>query len=457
MKFFFIKFLKYFYRNYIPKYLKIRISFLIDPLPFNILRKTPSIRVENYFLIFKEETKKENNQKRNLQNLHKIFNKYLVRSHLIDNNWWSDLVILARLNDGPKFQKLNESLINRIESSNFDSLEYFEVLDIYSLCIRLSLFKLGFYIRQKSISIALNYDPLVKKKENWKLRAKLTALFEIGNFDEFDKLLSKFNNKDVKELYFLKYLRNFFDKHEFTSNDSTIIQLDSDEDLKFRGYLENKKISIVSPKLVNLLDGIKIDESDIVIRTNYEIGDSVHKGTRSDISYFNRETSIHIEKNGCPRWPSDVQWIVGRALNYLETILNKVSLDGNNIQNVNLRKIKRIDKLLYNGSLFMLPNIIIDLARYKPKEIFLYHFDLLLSKNRVAGYFVNVSNDQELHVKLVKNLSVHDPVINFNILKSFWKRGFIKGDNNFEEIMKMEIEDYMTKLQENYRIGNSLN
>ena len=76
-----------------------------------------------------------------------------MRSHLIDNNWWSDLVILARLNDGPKFQKLNESLINRIESSNFDSLEYFEVLDIYSLCIRLSLFKLGFYIRQKSISM----------------------------------------------------------------------------------------------------------------------------------------------------------------------------------------------------------------------------------------------------------------------------------------------------------------
>ena len=67
-----------------------------------------------------------------------------MRSHLIDNNWWSDLVILARLNDGPKFQKLNESLINRIESSNFDSLEYFEVLDIYSLCIRLSLFKLVF-------------------------------------------------------------------------------------------------------------------------------------------------------------------------------------------------------------------------------------------------------------------------------------------------------------------------
>ena len=457
MKFFLKNFFKYFYTNFIPKYLKIRISFLLDPLPLNILRKTPSTRVENYFLIFKEESKKENNHPINVQNLHKIFNKHLVRSHLIDNNWWSDLVILTRLNDGPKFQKLNKSLIDRIESSNFNSLEYFEVLDIYSLCIRLSLFQLGFYIRQKSISIALNYDLSVRKNENWKLRAKLTALFEIGNFDEFDKLLSKFNNKNVKELYFLKYLRNFFDKHEFTSNDSTIIQLDSAEDLKFREYLEDKKISIISPKLVNTPDGIKIDESDIVIRLNYEIGDSVHKGTRSDISYFNRETAIHIEKNGCSRWLTDVQWIVGRATNYLETILNKVSLDGNNVQNVNLRKIKRIDKLLFNGSLFMLPNIITDLARYKPKEIFLYHFDLLISKDRVSGYVVNASNDQELHVKLVKNLSVHDPVVNFNILKSFWEKGFIKGDNNFEEIMKMEIEDYMMKLQENYRIGNSFN
>ena len=177
MKFFLKNFFKYFYTNFIPKYLKIRISFLLDPLPLNILRKTPSTRVENYFLIFKEESKKENNHPINVQNLHKIFNKHLVRSHLIDNNWWSDLVILTRLNDGPKFQKLNKSLIDRIESSNFNSLEYFEVLDIYSLCIRLSLFQLGFYIRQKSISIALNYDLSVRKNENWKLRAKLTALF----------------------------------------------------------------------------------------------------------------------------------------------------------------------------------------------------------------------------------------------------------------------------------------
>ena len=81
-------------------------------------------------------------------------------------------------------------------------------------------------------------------------------------------------------------------------------------------------------------------------------------------------------------------------------------------------------------------------------------FDLLLSKNRVFGYFPNVKNNDDLNLKLVKNLASHDPIINFVILRIFWKKGLIKGDDDFENVMKMEIEDYMKNLQKNYRKEN---
>ena len=139
----------------------------------------------------------------------------------------------------------------------------------------------------------------------------------------------------------------------------------------------------------------------------------------------------------------------------METILKRLSSDGINTEHLNARTLKRIDSALFYGSLLMLPNIITDLSRYNPKEIFLYHFDLLLSQDRIPGYFTDVNNNKELHLKLIKNLSIHDPVINFMILKLYWNQGFIIGDYHFEEVMKMTTEDYMKNLQKNYRIDNS--
>ena len=139
----------------------------------------------------------------------------------------------------------------------------------------------------------------------------------------------------------------------------------------------------------------------------------------------------------------------------METILKRLSLDRINVKHLNVRVLKRVDNALFYGSLLMLPNIITDLLRCNPKEIFLYHFDLLLSKDRITGYLPDISNNKELHLKVVKNLVAHDPVINFMILRLFWKQGFIKGDYHFEEVMKMETKDYMKNLQKNYRKGDS--
>ena len=69
-------------------------------------------------------------------------------------------------------------------------------------------------------------------------------------------------------------------------------------------------------------------------------------------------------------------------------------------------------------------------------------------------YFSDVNNRKQLHLKLIRNLPLHDPVVNFKILKLFWIKGLIKGDQDFGNVMKMDIKEYMKNLQKNYRIDN---
>ena len=115
--------LKYLYYNFIPKYLQFRLSFFIDPLPRHELRDGVAIRIENYFEACKKESQKENTASKNYH-LHKIFKKYLVRSNLIDDNWWSDLILLINLTEGSEFEKINQSL-NKIA----ELLKITELLD----------------------------------------------------------------------------------------------------------------------------------------------------------------------------------------------------------------------------------------------------------------------------------------------------------------------------------------
>ena len=135
----------------------------------------------------------------------------------------------------------------------------------------------------------------------------------------------------------------------------------------------------------------------------------------------------------------------------MKIIKNRLNSDGIKVDHIYTRILKRVDSALFNGSSSLIQNIIFDLSRYNPKEIYLYHFDVMLSKARIPGYYTDVKNDKELHLKMIKSFPGHDPVTQFTVLKNFWKLGFIKGDNRFEQVMKMDLEDYMKNMQKNYR------
>ena len=154
--------INYLYLNFLPRFLKVKLCNLFD-LDFSRLRANVGIRAEDYFQALKKEIVSYDNDKIDSRYIHKAFKKHLVRSELIDENWWSDFITLNTLSNGSKFDEINNSLITRIETSNFNALEYFELLDIYSLCIRLSLFELGYKIRKRALNIALLYSFPSKK------------------------------------------------------------------------------------------------------------------------------------------------------------------------------------------------------------------------------------------------------------------------------------------------------
>ena len=76
--------------------------------------------------------------------------------------------------------------------------------------------------------------------------------------------LSKGNWK--KEILFLKNLREVLGENKNLSNINLVSNFQSKQDQRFRKFLENKKIVIVSPSPVDKKDGYEIDKVAVRVR-----------------------------------------------------------------------------------------------------------------------------------------------------------------------------------------------
>ena len=105
--------LKYLYHNFVPETVKVSLSTYLDSLPKHRLRASNAIRTENYYqACIKELKNKKKDGVKNNQYLHEAFKKHLVRSNLVDEQWWVDYIKLLKLPKGSKFHNSNQSLIN---------------------------------------------------------------------------------------------------------------------------------------------------------------------------------------------------------------------------------------------------------------------------------------------------------------------------------------------------------
>ena len=141
-------------------------------------------------------------------------------------------------------------------------------------------------------------------------------------------------------------------------------------------------------------------------------------------------------------------WVVCKDQESEKKILKKNNRKRSALLKV--RSLKKIDLAVIKGNLLFLPNVLLDLARFRPSKISIFHIDLGLTSKKDTNYSAYIRKDYEKYqpIGLAKN---HDIFSQFSMIKLFWKQGFVKGDNIFEEIMKMDIKKYVKKYQRIYK------
>ena len=220
------------------------------------------------------------------------------------------------------------------------------------------------------------------------------------------------------------------------------------------GYLEfvkSKNIVIVGPSPTEAQDAAEIDSSDVVIRLNHSFSgkgtDSVHKGLRTDVTYFNGEQAIAFTKERNGIMPSEISWACckgqGRALEVQARNPDKYC-----------RSLVSFDGMTFHGSYNMVPLVVMDLVAIARQSIKIFHTDLMLTISRAKGYYPQSfqRHGKEQYAFLRGSIS-HDPVLQYRTLRRLWETKKIHGDKAFEEVMMMGLDNYLRKLERVYAVN----
>lgn len=105
--------------------------------------------------------------------------------------------------------------------------------------------------------------------------------------------------------------------------------------------------------------------------------------------------------------------------------------------------------LNWNGSFSMMENVVADVLLFKPKEIKIYGVNLYTSFNYDKSY----GNEPPNNLKTITlNFTVHDIFSQYSFMHNLYNLGLIKGDDVFEEVLKLGLLEYSRKMKKNYPI-----
>lgn len=400
--------------------------------------------------------------------LGKAFAERKVNHHLMGNQWWSDFVIASSRNDDEGSSN-QEKLIAHVDSMSPNLMDYHELHYIYYLALSVGLFNVAYSLRSKSREAAIN---LLNRKvgpksrhQRFKIVKAATALLETKNFAGYEKYISSnaslLGNMQNPMIFFYELMTSRVISTK--SNEEVALIPKNIEDDYFHMYVNDKTVAVVGPLATSLYDGELIDEHDIVVRCNYKKGgpgvNAKVKGRRCDISYYNVREAQYIYIQEPEIFPECIKWAVckieddklnlSRLLKDRNVKRENKSMSDNNIC---VRNLYSMNKLLFNGTLNAIPNAILDLSRFSPRVIRVFHSDLFLSPRYASGYEANYFREwyeegrfQELFVKRV--MKKHDPVTQYWVLNCLWSQGRIIGDKRFNEVMQLGEREYMRQLQ----------
>lgn len=204
--------------------------------------------------------------------------------------------------------------------------------------------------------------------------------------------------------------------------------------------IHRKRVAVVGPVPAKTSLGAEIDRFDRVAKFNYRGGDvgcdPETQGVRVDIAYYNIEQSKYISRNKSPAFLGDLLFPV-----FIKNKAYRVLKDAN----PRGRVIRNLQWLLLDSEFNAGPNAVYDILRFAPGQLKVFNSDLMLTAGRFKGYWQPGAKEVNYCYSFAKT---HDPVLQFRYFQNIWKAGVIIGDEAFEDVMSMSLEEYIHRLQE---------
>lgn len=380
--------------------------------------------------------------------LFKSFHSEFINTNYFSEKWWDDYIKVAS-NFDESYEGLQNDLVKQISDVELSKVQIRDFIHFYSLSLRTGLFNIGFSLRNHAREAA--YQRLVNGKSQTlaDLKYGIAAYTEFYGYDNINKYYTSINRLDSNFEFQIKCLKKI---HSGISDNCT-----DENDLSYSNLIKGKNIAVVGPAKVLNEDADEIDSYDIVVRCNFKedgVGiDETFNGVRSDVSYLNGAISDFILNEKELNWPSQIKWVVCKVPEHAKGISRKLQpLYKRNNKFLYSRSLTLYNEALFHGTLNAIPNIVLDLLQFQPKNLKVFHADLNLTVDRTEGY-KSVEWSKEVKKKsrfLIAASRTHEPLTQYNLLHGLWRMGKITGDNPFNRVMDMGEKNFMNELQKKY-------
>lgn len=409
---------------------------IIKFIPLNIIKKINKKNLQNANSIIKKlEKVRQNNS--SLKEIQLIFLSSNINLKLKDAIFYYKVYDLI-INNSNHVNNRN-FIKKQLLTLNQSSVNYRALLKLRDVLYLKLEFFLGGVCRDVAINIAANSKVGIFFTKKERARARLELLL---NYDHLDNYLKK---NPIGYIFNKKIFNNFINSINEISIEGKQFK-DSYENNKFLNNLNKKSIAVVGPAATGNKYASEIDSFDVVVRMNYTHSgknlDTLEKGTRVDISYFNgNQIDIIIENNHC-KLPNDL-----RIACIKDNSLDRFKKLSKANPRITIKKIKNYNILNFHSSYNLLPLILLDLLESNVKVIKIFHTDLFLTTKRDAGY-----KKKELsNLEFIQTFLIHDPLTHFKFIKRLYLKKRIIGDRKFDEVMKLSNYEYLNRLQELYK------
>lgn len=215
--------------------------------------------------------------------------------------------------------------------------------------------------------------------------------------------------------------------------------------LYFDELLNKKRVAIVGPANDPEIDFNKISHGyDVIIILNYEqgtLGTYKKNPEVKVISYYNAEY-FHLIFESTEK--------KHQIFSELDGIVLKGDTCKLSEEIRALRKTRdklNFEQLLYYGNPNMIQNIVLDLLQFQPHCMDVYGCNLNLTNDQYRKDYIGNKNKYDKN-KYKESFSIHNLIIQFQILEILYKNRFITPDNMLRDVLDMGIEQYLIRMEE---------